>query len=214
MSLNSKWEKDWEERIAKYLPLESLSWAKSKFLQYPFLLKISPKRATKLGDFRPAHLGNPHVITVNGNLNKYSFLVTFAHELAHLINWQEHGRKVDPHGTEWKLHFASLLFDLIEIKAFPDELENSILRAIPRMKASTCADPLLLEALQKYDEPVSDEFNLKQLEEGSIFNIPGQTLIFKKGPLLRKYFLCSEVKSGRSYRVNAMAKVKLIKSTL
>ena len=40
---------------------------------------------------------------MNNNLNKYSFLITITHEIAHMMIWEKHQNKVDPHGEEWKM---------------------------------------------------------------------------------------------------------------
>ena len=44
-------------------------------------VRIAKPRSTKLGDFKVT--GNQMSISINNNLNKYSFLITLTHELAH-----------------------------------------------------------------------------------------------------------------------------------
>ncbi len=46
-----------------------------------------------LGDYRNSHAGKGHRISVNGNLNKYSFLITLLHELAHLFTYERFGHR-------------------------------------------------------------------------------------------------------------------------
>ena len=48
------------------------------------LFKISRSRSSKLGDYRAPFRGSPHRISVNHDLNPYSFLITTIHEFAHL----------------------------------------------------------------------------------------------------------------------------------
>src|SRR5437868_12893848 len=74
-----------------------------RFLQlYKVHLTITRERQSVLGDYRNKHFGRNHRISVNGNLNKYSFLITLLHELAHLVAFEKYGGRIQPHGKEWK----------------------------------------------------------------------------------------------------------------
>src|SRR6476661_3653215 len=84
------------------------------FLQiYKVHLTITRERMTVLGDYRNKHLLSNHRISVNGNLNKYSFLVTLLHELAHLLTYEKFGNRITPHGTQWKNEFSMILSSFI-----------------------------------------------------------------------------------------------------
>ena len=37
------------------------------------------------------------------------------HELAHLLAFEKYGRKISPHGEEWKSTFREMLIESIEI---------------------------------------------------------------------------------------------------
>ena len=50
---------------------------------------------------------NNHRISVNGNLNKYSFLITLIHELAHLLTFTQYKNRVDPHGRNGREFMAA-----------------------------------------------------------------------------------------------------------
>src|SRR5581483_8065026 len=69
---------------------------------HPVMIKLTRGRLTKLGDYRAPLENEEHVITVNGDLNQYSFLITLLHELAHLTCFLKHRNKVAPHGPQWK----------------------------------------------------------------------------------------------------------------
>ena len=71
--------------LKKYIPLEYVDMVTDLLLNYRVVFKIVKPRKTKLGDFRAGIREEKHQITVNGDLNKYSFLITTLHEFAHLI---------------------------------------------------------------------------------------------------------------------------------
>src|SRR5919107_445470 len=73
---------------------------------YRVHLTVAKERKSILGDYRHRTKHESHRISVNGNLNKYSFLITLLHELAHLVTFQKHGNKVQSHGKEWKSMYA------------------------------------------------------------------------------------------------------------
>ena len=96
-------------QLEKYLPDGFGLHIAELFFPIPVKFKIVNPRNTKLGDYRPAHNGLPHRITVNGNLNPYSFLITTIHEFAHLQAHVKYGRNIQPHGDEWKKTYRDLL---------------------------------------------------------------------------------------------------------
>lgn len=52
-------------------------------------LTVARERKSILGDYRHRTPGKNHRISVNGNLNKYAFLITLLHELAHLLTFEK-----------------------------------------------------------------------------------------------------------------------------
>ena len=62
-------------------------------------VKILAPRKTKLGDFKVR--GNQMSITINNNLNKYSFLITLTHELAHAFVFKKYQNRIKPHAKSW-----------------------------------------------------------------------------------------------------------------
>ena len=77
---------------------------------------VTKKRQSVLGDYRHSAIGKNHRISINGNLNKYEFLITLLHELAHLFTFEKFANKVEPHGKEWKHFYGSLLADFLQNK--------------------------------------------------------------------------------------------------
>jgi hypothetical protein len=45
-------------------------------IEFDFKLKITKERSTKLGDYTSPRDGLNHTITINHNLNQYSFFIT------------------------------------------------------------------------------------------------------------------------------------------
>lgn len=165
--------------------------------QYHIKLMIRRERKSILGDYRPAHAGKPHTISVNGNLNPYHFLVTFLHELAHLMTYINHQRRVSPHGTEWQQCFAGLLADFTKKAIFPPDLQAAIQRSQQRITASTCSDPELYRALSRYD-PSKDTVRVESLAIDAHFRTDDGRqfrLIAKR----RTRYECRETASGRTY---------------
>lgn len=62
--------------------------------------------------------GLNHQITINQNLNKYAFLLTLVHEIAHLITYVNHGWNVKGHGPEWKNCFKKQITPFMRDEVF------------------------------------------------------------------------------------------------
>lgn len=138
---------------------------------YKIHLKVVGSRQSKYGDFRPPHLGSPSRISINGDLNKYAFLVTLLHEIAHAVIWDNHKQRVQPHGPQWKYIFGELLQKAVEFELFPIELTKVVSNTISSPKASITADVELYKALREYDSDKNegDWIYLQDLPENSTF---------------------------------------------
>lgn len=90
-----------------YIPQKAIPFLEFLINEHNFTLKIVNQRATKHGDFRSLPNGK-FQITVNNNLNKYQFLLTLVHEIAHHVTHQKFG-VVQAHGKEWKAIFQHLM---------------------------------------------------------------------------------------------------------
>jgi hypothetical protein len=194
------------QTLEKYLPAGSAAYAHDLLWQYGIQLHIKKPRKTKLGDYRPPKTGEPHRISINNNLNPYSFLVTFLHETAHLINFEKNGFKVKPHGTEWKLEFRHVALPVLSTDFLPGEVLNAISKYVKNPSASSCTSPELVRALKIYDTHQDFSVLLESLPEGAHFNIDNRT--FKKGEKLRSRFRCLEIKSNKWYFVPGLLEVK------
>lgn len=169
-------------------------------------LTITRDRKTKAGDYRHPFGNQGHRISVNGTLNQFAFLITFVHEMAHLTNWERHGRKVNPHGTEWKMAFQEEMLPFLREDVFPTDILKQLRTHMKNPKSATVRDLDLMRILKSYDEP-SGKVLLEDVPENEEFQLGSKRFI--KGVKLRKRFRCQLVGTGRIYLVSAIAEVEL-----
>jgi len=196
------------EGFKKFLPEGFEEIVADLFMESPIRFKIVPPRKTKLGDFSVGLGREKPQITINGDLNPYSFLITTLHEFAHLHTYQQFGNRVNPHGDEWKSNFRKLLIPVINSGRLPKDIEDSLVNSLVSIKASSCTDLKLSRVLKNYDQKKEGFQILESLEKNSIFVLNGRQ--FVKGELRRKRFLCQESISKKMYLVNALAEVQPI----
>jgi hypothetical protein len=174
---------------------------------HPFDFIISRARNSKLGDYRY----NPtkgHQITVNHNLNPYAFLITYLHEVAHLLTFEKHKNKVLPHGQEWKIAFKELFEPLLEEELLPTPLISVLKNYLKNPSASSMGHGPLVEVLKTFEMETSELVAIHSLKEDQTFSI--KNLRFKKGKLQRTRYICKEISSGKLYLVSKNAQVRPI----
>ncbi len=194
------------DHLENYLPEGSSAKVYEYLHTYKIHLTITRTRKTVLGDYRHATGEDHHRISVNGNLNKYAFLITLIHELGHLITFQHYGNRVLSHGKEWKLAYRRVLEDFIKLKLFPQDILDSLLKSLHDLPASSCSDVHLTRVLKKYDSDKSVVL-VEDVPEGSLFKtVDGR--MFKKGRRIRKRIECAEVKTGKIYLFSPVYEVK------
>src|SRR6202007_2054142 len=108
--------------LQKYIPEPAVPIIARWIIEYDFKLKIKRERNTKLGDYRSPSAGQNHTITINYNLNKYAFLITLVHEVAHLVTFTRHKDDVNPHGEEWKQNYKLLMRHFLNADYFPTDV--------------------------------------------------------------------------------------------
>lgn len=192
------------EILKKYLPEQSVETIAGWIIHYDFKLKITRERTTRLGDYTSPHNGLNHTITVNHNLNKYSFLITLVHEVAHLVTFNEHRNSVMPHGKEWKRNFQVLMQPFLTTDIFPLEVFAALRRYMHNPAASSCSDTQLLRVLKLHDE--GNTLFLENVPVNTLF-VYREDRIFKRGEKIRKRIKCVEVKTGHVYLFNPLTEV-------
>jgi SprT protein len=200
-------QSDLSSRLAQYIPAEAAPFCADLIIKYAVHVKITRVRSTKYGDYTPPFNGAGHRITISFTTNKYSFLVTLLHELAHMLTHEKYFHPhVAPHGEEWKSEFRKLLHNCRYDGIFPPDLNKAIINYANNPAASSCSDPGLIKALRKYGKDSDSSFLLEELPENSIFTLSNGKK-FKKGQKLRKRFECIELSSKKLYLVDALAEV-------
>jgi len=195
------------EYLQSYLPPGSGPLVMQYLHHYKVHLTITRERKSILGDYRHATHDRNHRISVNGNLNKYSFLITLVHELAHLLTFQQWGNRVQSHGKEWKNIYAFLLKDFLAANIFPDDIRLRLQQSINDLPASSCADDNLMRILRKYDENPDNVVLVEQIPEGNCFALDDGR-VFRKGKKLRKRYQCFDVKTKQEYLFSPVYEVK------
>jgi hypothetical protein len=178
---------------------------------YKVHLTVTRERKSVLGDYRHAVLGANHKITVNGNLNKYEFLITLLHELAHLLCFEQYRNRVEAHGKEWKAIYGQLLAQFIQLAIFPEDIRKSLQKTLLNPAATANGETALLLILRKYNTIQKEGVvTLAHVADGTLFKeTKGRT--FRKIKLRRKRIECIEVATGNIYLFSALTEVKIIR---
>ena len=112
--------------LRRWIPGQAAALILDYLNHYQVHLTITRERKSVLGDYRHATRSANHRISVNGNLNPYSFLITLIHELAHLVTFMEFGNRVQSHGKEWKKIYRKILEEFIPLKVFPADVLGGV----------------------------------------------------------------------------------------
>lgn len=196
-------------QLNNFLPEGAFEDVAAYLREYKVHLTVTRERKSVLGDYRNSHSNKNHRISVNGNLNKYSFLITLLHELGHLLTFEKYGNRVPPHGAQWKNEFGKILARFITTKIFPHDIEAELIRSLKNPAASSCAEDSLLRILKKYDPHKPGIYFVEELPLNSFFRVKGGKT-FSKGNKVRKRFLCKEISSGKLFLFSPVAEVELI----
>lgn len=194
--------------LLKYLPEHAVEPVFELIKTNSVHLKIVNERVTRHGDYR-RHPSGKHQITVNANLNKYRFLITLVHEIAHLAAFEKYGRMIKPHGNEWKITFQRLMVPFIRPEIFPNSVLPLVANHFRNPTASSDTDVRLAFALKQFDERKPDIHFMHEVPSGSFFRIKNGRVFQKKGLRVKRYE-CLEVKTGKLYLFNANAEVEII----
>jgi hypothetical protein len=187
--------------LSKYLPERIVSYCSELIIQYKLHLHIEVERKDRVGDYSP-HSGLGNRISINHNLNRYDFLITFMHELAHHTAYKKYGNKHQPHGDEWKEEF----------KIFPPDIEQPLIAHMKKPKYTHTGDVALMKALMQYN--TDHHVLLADIEEGTLFKIKGEkgNRVLQKGKKRRTYHFALDISTQKLYLIHGIAKVVLVNS--
>lgn len=187
-----------------YIPKSAIPLVEYLINEHKINLKIVNARQTKHGDFRTFANGRTQ-ITVNNNLNKYQFLLTLIHEIAHHVTHQRFGR-VQPHGKEWKTVFQHLMLPFLQPEIYPKNILPFLANYLKNPKASTDTDVKLSLALRNFTAESGKSF-IFEIPLGSIFNFKNK--LYKRGNKRRTRYECLNLSNKKVYLFNQNAEVKL-----
>ena len=192
------------KNISSFLPKQSYKKINNWLLSFDCKVIITNPRQTKLGDYRSPCMGGNHKISINNNLNKYAFLITLTHEIAHMMIWEKYKNNVKPHGNEWKEMFRKLMINFIPI--FPSDIQQCLAIHLKNPKSSSSSDYTLVKTLRKYDK--NPMLTIADIPDGSIFlTTNGKRYIKEKK--IRKRFQCKSLDNNRTYLFNPLAEVQI-----
>jgi len=200
-------------QLQNYLPEGTYEPVLGYLRQFKVHLTVARERKSILGDYRHRTHQNNHRISVNGNLNKYSFLITLLHELAHLLTFEQFGNHVMAHGREWKAIYAQLLDQFLKHHTFPADIEKELVQSLQNPAASSCAEDGLLRVLRKYDTAGNKLQIVEDVTMHGMFRT-NDGRVFQKEKKLRKRFQCKEISTGRVYLFSPVYEVEVVSENL
>src|SRR3989442_7024389 len=127
-------------QLQTYLPEGCFEEVLHYIQHYKVQLTITRERKSILGDYRHSFADKNHRISINGNLNRYAFLITLLHELAHLFTYERFGHKVRAHGIEWKNEYSKILAQFLLKKIFPADIQRALLKTLQNPAAGSWSD--------------------------------------------------------------------------
>jgi len=195
------------DALNNYLPKEATNAVIAYIKQYKVHLTITRKRRGILGDYRHPSMGMNPRISINGDLNKYEFLITFLHELAHLFTSLQYMGRVAPHGEEWKQHYRQLLQQFLQLQAFPNDIAEAVKIAMVNPSATAGGEIHLLSIIRQYNAPSAVNNTMVQnLADGDFFSTNGK--LFQRIEKRRTRIVCQLVNTNKRYLFSAIAEVK------
>ncbi|MDG1195294.1 MAG: SprT-like domain-containing protein [Polaribacter sp.] len=186
-----------------FVPVKAIPFVQFLIDEHSFDLIIVNQRQTKHGDFRKLPDGR-FQITVNNNLNKYQFLLTLVHEIAHHVTHQKFGR-VRPHGKEWKMVFQHLMLPFLRPEIYPTKILPFLATYLKNPKASTDSD-VNLSLVLKGNEAEKGKNFIFEINSGSFFEF--KNIIYRRGNKRRTRFECLNMNNQKVYLFNQNVEVK------
>lgn len=196
--------------LTPYVPQAALPMVVPELVKHKVRLVVSQARKSKYGDYRTNHRGHKHQISVNGNLNKYAFLETLLHELAHLLVAEQYGRTVQAHGTEWQNSYRAVLMPFLDAHVFPSDIETVIRHHTQKITIGACDSPEMTKVFRQYDPLKTGKAALLVAIETLAYHscfANKDNKVFVKCELLRKKYKCIEVATGNVWLFGGVVEV-------
>jgi hypothetical protein len=203
--------------LKQFIPENSMEYILDWFKVHPVQLRLSDYRVSKSGDYRAPMNNFPARISVNSNLNRFDFLITLVHEMAHHEVWSEISaldfsfksqpkkNRPSPHGKEWKACYRQLMKPLMNESVFPAGVLHYMISYFENPLSSSKSDRNLVIELKKYDAPDGYVF-IESLGPDALFTLPAGRKFRKQGRL-RKRYRCLCLDNGRIYLFSPAVRV-------
>ena len=195
-----------KNEVLKYIPKLSVNLVKNLIKEENLTIKIVKIRKTKHGDFKKFVNGSSQ-ITLNLIENKYRFLITLIHELAHFRVNKNSNFKKAPHGSELKNTYKLLMLPFLNNSIFPEKILSKLAKHMKNPSATTDSDIDLVISLSEYDKHNDSVFLFDVLSE-SLFEFNNK--IYKKIGKLRKRYICKDILKNKKYLFSPVTRVKKI----
>ncbi len=198
-----------EQLLQKHVPEAAVAYCLELWKEHPFSFKVTGTRSSCLGNYK--YEAGHHTITVNYDLNTYSFLVTYIHEVAHMhvqLGMKTLRKRPQPHGNEWKEAFQAIFAPLLNEEVFPVSMLSVLSRHMQNPAASSTRDPALMKALRVFDTNTENPLFLESISDGDTFIFKSR--VFQKLESRRSRALCLEVKTKKKYTIPLMAEIKKV----
>lgn len=193
------------EKLSKFLPPQCVEVVHGWLHEGGLRLRITRSRSSKLGDFRGAVPGQPPVISLNGDLNKFTFFVVFVHEFAHYLVWKKYAHRAKPHGREWKTIYTNLMIPFLSSELFPADLLLALRSYFNNPQAATGTNLQLTRTLKTFDAP-GRKLTVEEIAPNATFSLPDGRH-FRKIQQLRKRYKCLCLNNNRLYLFHPLAEI-------
>lgn len=202
-------EEAFRKGFIQHIPENAVEYVMALWREHPFSFTVAGSRKTCLGNYM--YKNGRHFISVNGDSNPYSFLITLIHEIAHQrvrVSQKIFQRAPAPHGQEWKFHFKTLMAPLLNLRIFPDDILQVLLTHMQNPAASSTKDPALVRTLSRYSpEKIIRGIYLSEVADGKIFNFNGRQ--FKRIQNRRTRILVECINTRKRYTIPGIALVEI-----
>lgn len=188
-------------KLLGYLPEGAIYFLKQWFGNHFIHIRITRNRNSKLGDYRKLADGS-HEISINCTLEPELFFFVLTHELAHLLAFEKFGRKIPPHGTEWKHTYREMLLESLSV--YSEELKPIIAKFSRSPKANFMASPELVRYFRADNKDSGNVF-VESIHPGEDFLYKGQP--YKMLGRRKMNYLCRNSSTGRDYIFKPLAEV-------
>jgi SprT protein len=197
------------EALAQFLPPNTFESVLPYLKEYKIQLSITKERKSIQGNYKFNAAQQSNKISINGNLNIYSFLITLIHEIAHCVAINKLGVRIAPHGAEWQNIYSEILLEFAALNAFPESLLKPLHKHINAPKAS-CSDVVLEKALDAFDTNIPEPLEyIDEIGIGNLFEAHNKK-VYQIIEKRRTRFLCKEKVTEKMFLFAAHYKAKRI----